>query len=237
LTFWSTTQACACAPTGGGQHSHLGEDTRACATSRGHDDSVTTWRRSWVSGVRGERREEHDGISEPAPRLEGQPQLVRVPEPRTRSWRRKMHRHRECAGRVLRGLSGCERSRAGDAFRPPSPTPFAFVTEAAPLRERERVLGRQTFGRALGRRLLSHQLQSCERQGFAAEFLFQPYTTHHLRRLRGVRAAFGTWYSLLLCKVRTCCRTSRRLVPPKNSPLKVHATLVGSGRQGVPRCL
>jgi hypothetical protein len=50
-------------------------------------------------------------------------------------------------------------SRAGDAFRPRSPVPFAVVTEAAPVRERERVLDRQRFGRVWGRRLPSHQYQ------------------------------------------------------------------------------
>lgn len=103
----------------------------------------------------------------PAPRLEGRAQLVRVPKPGTGSWRRKMHRHRKCAGRVLRGLNGGERSRADDAFRPPSPAPFAFVTEPAPFRERDRVLGW---------RLPSHQLQSCERQDFASHERLQSGT-------------------------------------------------------------
>ena len=35
----------------------------------------------------------------------------------------------------------------GDAFLPPSPPPFAIVTEPAPLRERERVL---SDGKILG---------------------------------------------------------------------------------------
>ena len=55
----------------------------------------------------------------------------------------------------------------GDAFRPPSLAPFAVVTEPAPLRERERVLGRQNFGHRAGPCLLSHQLQLRERQDFA----------------------------------------------------------------------
>jgi hypothetical protein len=79
----------------------------------------------------------------------------------------KMHRHRECAGCELRDLMGCERSRIGDGFRPPSTAPVAVVTEPAPVRERERVLGRQSFGRGVGPCLLSHQLQLCERQDFA----------------------------------------------------------------------
>jgi hypothetical protein len=83
----------------------------------------------------------------------------------------EMHRHRECAGRVLRDSMGCEPSRMGDAFRPPSPAPFAVVTEPAPLRERERVLGRQNFGQRAGPRLLSHQLQLCESRGFALRCL------------------------------------------------------------------
>ncbi|KAL2140348.1 hypothetical protein VTI28DRAFT_3961 [Corynascus sepedonium] len=59
------------------------------------------------------------------------------------------------------GLVVCETSRMGGAFRPPSPAPFAVVTEPAPLWEREPVLGRQNFGRGVGSCLLS-QLQLCE---------------------------------------------------------------------------
>ena len=40
----------------------------------------------------------------------------------------------------------CKRSRMGDAFRPPSPTPFGVVMEAAPIRERERDCVRQNNG-------------------------------------------------------------------------------------------
>ncbi|KAK4107504.1 hypothetical protein N656DRAFT_510897 [Canariomyces notabilis] len=58
---------------------------------------------------------------------------------------------------------------AFDAFLPPSPAPFAAVTEPVPPREREHVLGRQNFGQGYGPCLLSHQLQLCERQGFATD--------------------------------------------------------------------
>ena len=63
----------------------------------------------------------------------------------------KMHRHRECGGRALEDSGGCERSRMGDDFRPPSPAPFGAVTEPPQSRERERGLGRQNFGRVLAR--------------------------------------------------------------------------------------
>ena len=61
-----------------------------------------------------------------------------------------MHLYRECGGTRPGGLEGCERSRMGDAFQPPSPAPFVIVTEAAVNRERERDLARQNIGKALG---------------------------------------------------------------------------------------
>ena len=58
----------------------------------------------------------------------------------------KMDRHHKCIGRVLRDSMECERSRKmSDAFRPPSPSPFAVVTEPAPLWERERVVRKARF--------------------------------------------------------------------------------------------
>jgi hypothetical protein len=74
----------------------------------------------------------------------------------------KMHRHREYAGYEPRDLMGCERSRMGDGFRPPSPAPFAVVTEPAPLRERERVPRPAKLRAGVGPCLLSHQLQLCK---------------------------------------------------------------------------
>lgn len=106
-----------------------------------------------ILGIKG-NREGHDGKSELGQRTE--------PSSRSgRSWFAFPNRGRDpgardaapsrMRGARLEDFDGCERSRMDDDFRPPSPAPFAAVTEAAPLRERDRVLGRQNFGRELAR--------------------------------------------------------------------------------------
>ncbi|KAK4126762.1 hypothetical protein N657DRAFT_668795 [Parathielavia appendiculata] len=69
-------------------------------------------------------------------------------------------------GRRSRRLDVCERSRMGNAFRPPSPAPFVVVTEAATVRERQRDCVRQDTERAM-RRLTSAAADSITFQGTA----------------------------------------------------------------------
>jgi hypothetical protein len=98
-----------------------------------------------VLGLRGGEEEGHDGQHERArparparraPRLRGWAQLVRVPEPGTGSWPRILAPRYAPPSR-MRGaragrLNGGERSRMGDAFRPPSPAPFGSRYGAGP---------------------------------------------------------------------------------------------------------
>jgi hypothetical protein len=110
----------------------------------------------------------------------------------------EMHRHRECAGRVLRDSMGCEPSRMGDAFRPPSPAPFAVVTEPAPLRELERFLGRQSFRQGAGPCLLGHPTQ-CASTSSPASYQYINYTKsqYNIDYLGSVNSR--TW----LCKLKS----------------------------------
>ncbi|KAK4118984.1 hypothetical protein N657DRAFT_322072 [Parathielavia appendiculata] len=75
-----------------------------------------------------------------------------------------MHRFRECAGV---SCDGCERSRMGDAFRPPSPAPFGVVTEPDVNRVRERDLVPAKHRASVGPNQLSQQPQSCSARDFA----------------------------------------------------------------------
>ena len=78
-------------------------------------------------------------MSEPAP-LEGRIQLVRIHPRRGRDPGANNTSLTRTCERRSRRLDRCERSRMGDASRPPSPAPFVVVTEAATVRDRERVL-------------------------------------------------------------------------------------------------
>jgi hypothetical protein len=100
-----------------------------CVRSRKNDEEVE---RKGILGFegRGERPRRHER-AEPAPRGEGRAKLVRVLNSGTGSWRRKCTAIANVRARA--GLNGGKRSRAGDAFRPPSPAPFAFVIKGGPV--------------------------------------------------------------------------------------------------------
>ena len=88
-------------------------------------------------------------MSEPA-RLEGRTQLVRIHPRRGRDPDANNASPSRMRERRSGRLDGCERSRMGDAFRPPSPAPFVVVAEAATVRERERVLVRENIEKMWG---------------------------------------------------------------------------------------
>ena len=98
-----------------------------CALGVGR--TTRKWRGREFWGLRGEEGG-HDGMSEPS-----QHRGERV----GRSWFASPNRGRDPGAEnappsrmrgARAGLNGGERSRAGDAFRPPSPAPFAFVTKS-----------------------------------------------------------------------------------------------------------
>ena len=98
-----------------------------CALGVGR--TTRKWRGREFWGLRGEEGG-HDGMSEPS-----QHRGERV----GRSWFASPNRGRDPGAEIAppsrmrgarAGLNGGERSRAGDAFRPPSPAPFAFVTKS-----------------------------------------------------------------------------------------------------------